>query len=124
MKAAKELCMIAGIAFIGECMNRALPLPIPAGIYGICLMFFALQSGILKLKHIESGSGVLLDMMPVLFVPAGVGLINQTEALRRYMIPVILVLFFTTAAVMAVTGKMMQYLRMRKGEKRDAEFTP
>lgn len=110
MNTAKELCIILGISFLGECIGKLLPFPVPASIYGMFILFFALISGFLCLKQIEQTADGLLDMMPVLFVPAGAGLINNLNDLRQFLFPIILILFLTTIIVMAATGKTASVL--------------
>lgn len=51
-----------------------MPLPVPASVYGLVLMLGALASGILKLEQVEEAADFLVEIMPVMFVPAGVGL--------------------------------------------------
>ena len=38
------------VSFIGEILHAVLPLPIPASIYGLVLMFLCLMLGIIKQK--------------------------------------------------------------------------
>lgn len=40
---------IAAFTFVGEVLNNLLPLPVPAGVYGMLLLLFALMIGIVKL---------------------------------------------------------------------------
>ena len=43
MKYLKQFGIILVISFVGEILNYLIPLPIPAGIYGIIILFFALM---------------------------------------------------------------------------------
>ena len=45
MKFAKELSIILGISLLGEIFNKLLPLPVPAGVYGLFLMLGLLWTG-------------------------------------------------------------------------------
>lgn len=123
MNTAKEFCVIMGISFIGECLGKVLPFPVPASIYGMVILFVALCIGIIRVEQIEKISDALLEVMPMLFVPAGVGLINQMDELKVYLWPIVLVLFVTTAVVMGVTGKIAQIIMhlKEKEHKKDAE---
>ena len=53
MKIAKELSLILGISTVGEILNQVLPLPVPAGVYGLFLMLLLLSSGVIKLEDVE-----------------------------------------------------------------------
>ena len=42
MRFIGQFCVIMLITFIGELLNFLIPLPVPAGIYGMALLFIAL----------------------------------------------------------------------------------
>ena len=42
MKYIKESAIIFGITMIGEFLNKLLPLPVPAGVYGLFLLLLLL----------------------------------------------------------------------------------
>ena len=50
MKYVKQFVIIIAISFIGEFLKYVLPLPVPASIYGMVLMFAALAD-----RCIETG---------------------------------------------------------------------
>ena len=49
MKYIKQFILILAISFAGELRKYLLPLPVPASIYGMVLMFLALLTGVIKL---------------------------------------------------------------------------
>ena len=49
MKYVKEFGIILIVSLVGELLNYFLPLPVPASIYGLVLMFLCLMLGIIKL---------------------------------------------------------------------------
>ena len=53
MKYLKQFGIILLISFIGEILNNAVPLPIPASIYGIIILFAALELKIVKLDSVK-----------------------------------------------------------------------
>ena len=79
MKIAKELSLILGISTVGEILNQVLPLPVPAGVYGLFLMLLLLSSGVIKLEDVEGTGNFLLDNMTPMFIPAGVGIIRYLD---------------------------------------------
>ena len=105
MKYMKQFCIIMGVSFLGEILKYLLPLPVPASIYGLLLMFGALATGILPLKQVEETADFLVAVMPLMFIPAGVGLMVEWEALRGILLPFAVIIAVTTVMVMAVTGK-------------------
>lgn len=49
MKYVKQFCIILMISFIGELCNQMIPLPVPASIYGLGILFAGLLLGWVKL---------------------------------------------------------------------------
>lgn len=74
MKYVKQFLIIIGISLAGEILKYILPLPIPASIYGMAILFIALLTGIIKLKDVRETGKFLIEIMPLMFIPAGVGL--------------------------------------------------
>ena len=79
MKYIRQLGIILLVSFLGELLHYLLPLPVPASIYGIVLLFAALETRLLKIDAIRETSAFLLEIMPMLFVPAGVGLLEKWD---------------------------------------------
>ena len=69
MKYVKEMVIIFGITLAGEVLNQLIPLPVPAGVYGLFLLLGLLCSGIVLLPDVEHVGGLLLDLMPLMFIP-------------------------------------------------------
>ena len=76
MKYLKQFGIILAISFIGEILNAVLPLPIPAGIYGIVLLFILLETKVVKLEAVRETGNLLIDIMPVMLVPPAVELMD------------------------------------------------
>ena len=53
MRFVKQFCVILFFSFVGELLHQWLPLPVPAALYGILLLFGALQSGLLPLAAVQ-----------------------------------------------------------------------
>ena len=51
MKYMKQIGLIATISFIAELLHFFIPLPIPASVYGMVMLFLALCLGIVKLSQ-------------------------------------------------------------------------
>ena len=117
MKYLQQFSIILFISFLGEMLRAMIPLPIPASVYGLVLMLLALCTGILQLKHVRETAGFLIEIMPIMFIPAAVGLLDSWSALQPIWIPVILITILTTVIVMAATGRMTQYMIRRAQQK-------
>lgn len=115
MKYLKQFFIIMLISFLGEILKWVIPLPIPASIYGLVLMLISLCTGIIKIDQVEETSTFLIEIMPVMFIPPSVGLMNSWGELKKIIIPVGTIIIITTIIVMGVTGKITQaIIRMEK----------
>ncbi len=115
MKYISQALIIATVTFTAELLKFVIPLPIPASIYGLLLLFTLLKTGILKLSQVEDVGGLLLELMPLLLVPTSVSFINAMDAVRDMLFPVLLSGLVGTMLVMFVTGRVTQW-RIRKRE--------
>lgn len=108
MKYIGQLCIILGISVIGEVLNSLIPLPVPASIYGLVIMLILLCTKVLKVHHVKETSDFLLAVMPMMFIPAGAGVIKYWSYIKPMLIPCIIIMIFVTVIVMAVTGRITQ----------------
>lgn len=104
-------------AFLGELLHHFIPLPIPASIYGIVLLFLALETKILKVSDIKETSSFLIAIMPLMFLPPAVGVIESWNLLRESWFPYVVVTLISTIVVMGVSGRVTQGI-IRKGGKK------
>lgn len=118
MKFLRQFSIILFISFLGEGLKMLLPLPIPASVYGLILMLLALCTGILKVHQVKDTAVFLIEIMPVMFIPAAVGLLESWDALRPVVVPVLLITVITTVVVMVVTGVVTQIM-IKRGRKKD-----
>lgn len=116
MKLLYQFGIILFVSFLGEILYLAIPLPIPASVYGLILMLVALYTGIIKLKQVKEAATFLIEIMPVMFIPAAAGLLDSWSSLKPIWIPVILITIITTVIVIAVTGQATQYLIHRENK--------
>lgn len=110
MKYLRQLLIILGITFVGEVLNYVLPLPIPASIYGLALMLILLCTGVLKVSSVKETSQFLLDVMPLMFIPAAAGVVREWGIIKPILIPTVIMMTVVTVIVMAVTGLVTQLL--------------
>ena len=115
MKYVKQFMIIMLFSFLGELLHGLLPFPVPASIYGLILLFVALCTRMIKEEQIKDTADFLVEIMPVLFIPAGVGLMTQWEALKKLLLPLILVITLGTFFNMVVTGKVTDGILKKKG---------
>ena len=85
----RQCCIILFVSFLGELLYVIIPLPIPASVYGLVLMLAALCTGIIRLNQVKETAGFLIEIMPVMFIPAAAGLLNSWSLLRQSGFPLL-----------------------------------
>ncbi len=120
MKFIKGITIIFGITMTGEFFNVLLPLPIPSGVYGLFLLLAGLCLKAVKLEDVEEPGSFFLDTMPLMFIPAGVGLMSSWDVMESVLIPLTVITAASTVIVMAVTGRTAQYI-IRKNKQEGQE---
>ena len=116
LKYLKQFGIILAVSCLGELLSLLLPLPIPASIYGIVILFGCLQSGLLKLDAIRETSTFLIEIMPILCLPAAVGLLEAWDVLKPNLLPIAVITGISTFVVMGAAGLVTQAV-IRRGKK-------
>ena len=117
MKYLRQLLIILIFSFIGEVLHSLIPIQVPASIYGLVLLFIALLTGIIQLPQVKEEAKYLIEIMPLMFIPAGVGLLESWGDLKSILIPVLILLVASTILVMGVSGKVTQGIIQRSKRK-------
>ena len=117
MKYLSQFVIIIGVTVAAELLRFLIPLPVPASIYGLVLMFLLLKSGIVKLSAVEDVANFLVGVLPLLLVPTSVSFITAADEMMKLLPAVILLGIFGTLLVMFVTGRVAQWVSHRKGDK-------
>lgn len=117
MKYIRQFAVIVTVSFLGEVLKSLLPLPIPASIYGLVLMLASLCTGIIKLDSVKETAKFLVEIMPLMFIPAAVGLTESWGIIRPALVPILVITLVSTVVVMAVSGRVTQSV-IRKDSRR------
>ena len=117
MKLLKQILIILAISFIGELLKYLLPLPVPASIYGMVILFIGLLTGIIPLASVKDAGKFLIEIMPVMFIPAGVGLMSSWGTLKPVLLPVSIITVAALITVMAATGRVSLFVIRRQKHK-------
>lgn len=108
MKYVFQIGMITIISFAAELLHYFIPLPIPASVYGLIIMFLLLCMKLVKPEQVEDVSGFMLAIMPILFIEPSVGLMTSAGAIKGQALFLVLMCLLSTIAVMLVTGLTAQ----------------
>lgn len=119
MKFLRQFMIILLLSFLGEVLKMFIPLPIPASVYGLVLMLLCLVTGILKTSQVKEAAFFLIEIMPVMFIPAAAGLIDSWKVLQPLLLPILVITVVITIFVMVVTGKIVQMIAQKRGIKNE-----
>ena len=101
------LCQLAGEVFV-----RGLALPMPGPVVGLMFLlilllardrFAVLARGPLREEGVENASRGLLAHLSLLFVPAGVGVVQQLNLIAEHGIAIVAVLAISVVVTLLVT---------------------
>ena len=119
MKYLSQFLIILGFTLTGEALQRLLPLPIPASVWGLALLFTALCLGLVKLEQVKAVGGFLTSILPILFVAPAVGIVEYWDLLSSRLLGLALILLATTVLTFGITGRTVQALRKKGGADHD-----
>ncbi|EXJ17032.1 CidA/LrgA family protein [Imhoffiella purpurea] len=117
----EALTLIFSCQLLGESLVRLLDLPLPGPVAGMLILFagLAIRGGIPS--EVERAGATLLGHLPLLFVPAGVGVMVHWNLLREHWLALAVALLLGTLITLVVTALTMsgiQWLmrRLRGGD--------
>ena len=110
MKYLKQFTMILLFVFVGEALHFLLPLPVPASIYGLIVLFLFLYNKIILPEDVKETASFLIEIMPLFFIPSAAGLVRIWNLIAAICVPLTVITVFATFAVIAVTGKAAQFV--------------
>ena len=119
MKFLRQFMIILLLSFLGEVLKMFIPLPIPASVYGLVLMLVCLMTGVLKTSQVKDAAFFLIEIMPVMFIPAAAGLIDSWKVLQPLLLPILVLTVVITVFVMVITGKVAQMIAQKRGIKNE-----
>ncbi|MDR3673737.1 MAG: CidA/LrgA family protein [Holophaga sp.] len=96
--------ILIGAWWLCDRLTRALDLPLPGGIIALGVLLCLLLSGRVRLGLVRRGAAGLLDHMVLFFVPAVMALLNHPELLGMVGLKILVVIAFSTLAVMVGTA--------------------
>ncbi|MBQ3193348.1 MAG: CidA/LrgA family protein [Oscillospiraceae bacterium] len=114
MKYLTQFLIIMGFTLSGEALQRIIPLPIPASVYGLALLFLALCLKIVRLEQVKATGSFLTSILPILFVSPAVGIVEDWGLIRDDLLAIVLLLVASTIAVFGISGRVAQAF-LKKG---------
>ena len=103
MKYYVQFMLICLFAVIGE--------PIPGSIIGLFLLLIALQLKWIRLRHIHAVAEFLIANMTILFLPAGVGIMERWNAISANIVPIILIIMGALVLNIVVIAVVVGFIK-------------
>jgi holin-like protein len=123
----EALALLLLCQLTGEILSHGLGLPMPGPVIGLLILCAGLivaqnfgKADALSINDTPLGrvTGGLLQHLSVLFVPAGVGVIDHLHLLETYGSVLFLALFISTALSLAVTGLTFTAVKRRQSARK------
>jgi holin-like protein len=112
----RGLAALLAFQLVGEVLVRLVTLPVPGPVVGMVLLLVALELRLPASEGLRAASGGVLGWLSLLFVPAGVGIVQHLSRLTVEWPALGASLLVSTAATLAVTGLVAHHLsRARTG---------
>ena len=116
MKYLSQFLIIMAISFLGEVLNFLIPVAIPASVYGIVLLFTALCLGIVKVEQVKDVGGFLSSILPILFVPPVVGILENWALIKGSVLAIFVLSLLTTVTTFFLSGKVASAFRRKEDD--------
>ena len=104
MKFVFQFLIIMAFAFAGELLHHFIPLRLVRLISVL-------------MKDIKETSSFLISIMPIMFLPPAVGIVQSWSLIKGLWLPCAVVIVVSTVVVMAVSGRVTQRLVRKGGRK-------
>ena len=108
MRYLMQFGIIIGLSLVGEVLNSVIPLPVPASVWGMVLLFVLLCLKVIKLDQVQDAADFLLSIMTVMFVPVGASLITSFADIKDEILGIFAIIIVSTVVCFLVTGKVAQ----------------
>jgi len=107
---AAQVALLWFMSWVGHESVALLHLPLPGNVAGLLLTFLALLCGVLPVRFVEQGAGLLVRNLPLFFVPLAVGFVTQGHLLATHGFAILAALIGSAAVGFAVTGRVAQFV--------------
>lgn len=119
MSALRQLSLLFALYLLAVWVCGLLPFAFPASVLGMLLLL--LLAGVVKPRQVERGADLLLQNMMLLFVPAGVSILEYFPLIRDKVPVLILIALVTLAVTLAATAFTVKAAAALLGKRREAK---
>ena len=116
-----QIAILFAFSMIGEVLHNICHIPIPGSIIGLILLLVCLSFKIIPMKVIENGANFLLAFLPLLFIPAMIGIMKYPSLFSKSGAILFLIVVISTIITMIAAGAASQFLEMRAKKRKEKE---
>ncbi|RLQ94281.1 CidA/LrgA family protein [Falsibacillus albus] len=109
-----QLGFLTVIYYVSAWVVGILNLLIPAGVFGMILMYVLLSTGVIKMSYISKGSAFLIRHLGFFFIPIAVGLMAYGGLIKTSGIQILIMIVFSTVIGLGVTAGVSQLFSKRE----------
>ena len=116
----KSVFIILLYQLIGELFQKFFGLSIPGPVIGLILLLLTLlliqkRQRVVPIKEdLFNSAEILLNYLPLLFIPVGVGVVMHLSLLEDNLSSVVFVIISGTLSTLALTGYIMEKILRKK----------
>ena len=116
----KSVFIILLYQLIGELFQKFFGLSIPGPVIGLVLLLLTLlliqkRQRVVPIKEdLFNSAEILLNYLPLLFIPVGVGVVMHLSLLEDNLASVVFVIILGTLSTHALTGYIMEKILRKK----------
>ena len=115
-----SLAVLLAFQLVGEVAVQLSGVPAPGPVVGMVLLFIALRWRESLPDALRTTAETLLSHLSLLFIPAGVGIIQHGARLADEWLALLAAMVLSTLITVAVTALVMQWvIRLQRGVRRD-----
>ncbi|MCM3354138.1 MULTISPECIES: antiholin-like murein hydrolase modulator LrgA [Bacillus] len=113
--------IFAVIMLVSNMIAAFVPIPIPASVVGLVLLFLLLCLKVIKLEQVETLGASLTSLIGFLFVPSGISVMNSLGVMQQYGLQIVLVILLATIILLGATGLFSQLILTLSGKRKTAD---
>jgi putative effector of murein hydrolase LrgA (UPF0299 family) len=115
----KGLITLLVFQFLGSCIVKLFGLIIPGPVVGMVLLLLFLMLRKSSFQSLDNAAFLHLRYLPLLFIPAAMGIITQVDTISKEFWAIVISLFFGTIIALAFSAKLIDILTIRKEKKNE-----
>ena len=114
----KGIITLLVFQFLGECITKLFELLVPGPVIGMVLLLIFLIIRKSSFPSLDSAVFIHLRYLPMLFIPAAMGIITQIDIISKEFWAICISLVLGTIIALAFCAKLMDYLTIRQESKK------